>query len=191
MKKLLNIKSRFSSIKGFTLIELLIVIAVLGILAAVVLVAIDPVEQLSRGRDAGRKTTIGQLGRGLQAYYTSQSRFPTTGEMTNVNATNALVVTGEIKNIPPGIQPSQGAVTCTLGSLIGAGVAPTFCYKVDAATAQVIIYTKVESKSELNKGACAGAWASVWFVYSSFDGRAGTVNKASEPLTSDAPFTMC
>lgn len=37
---------------GFTLIELLIVMAILGVLAVVVLVAINPVQQLARTRDA-------------------------------------------------------------------------------------------------------------------------------------------
>jgi prepilin-type N-terminal cleavage/methylation domain-containing protein len=42
---------------GFTLIELLIVIAILGVLAVVVLVAINPIEQLARTRDGGRLTS--------------------------------------------------------------------------------------------------------------------------------------
>ena len=68
MKKISNLRSLISTKKGFTttslhsrgftLIELLIVIAVLGVLAAVVLVAIDPGQQLARGRDSGRKPSI-------------------------------------------------------------------------------------------------------------------------------------
>jgi prepilin-type N-terminal cleavage/methylation domain-containing protein len=40
--------------KGFTLIELLIVIAILGILAAAILVAVDPVGRIQEARDARR-----------------------------------------------------------------------------------------------------------------------------------------
>jgi len=58
---------------GFTLIELLVVIAILGVLAGAILVAINPLEQLARGRDAGRKSTVDELGHATQAYYTAQN----------------------------------------------------------------------------------------------------------------------
>ena len=44
---------------GFTLIELLIVIAILGILAAAVLVAANPGKRTKQARDAARKNDIG------------------------------------------------------------------------------------------------------------------------------------
>src|SRR3989338_9509836 len=70
----MKIKLLFSKYfsKGFTLIELLIVIAVLGVLASVVLVAIDPVEQIRRGKDANRLQMITQLGHAASAYFVSQ-----------------------------------------------------------------------------------------------------------------------
>lgn len=62
--------------RGFTLIELLIVIAVLGILAVIVLIAVNPAEQLRRGRDADRISTVTSLGRAVQAYYTVNGGYP-------------------------------------------------------------------------------------------------------------------
>ncbi|NIT03538.1 prepilin-type N-terminal cleavage/methylation domain-containing protein, partial [Candidatus Saccharibacteria bacterium] len=47
--------------RGFTMIELLIVIAVIGILAIAVLAAINPIEQINRGRDTGSRSDAEQL----------------------------------------------------------------------------------------------------------------------------------
>lgn len=168
--------------RGFTLIELLIVIAVLGILAAVVLVAIDPIEQLARGRDSGRKTSVGQLGRAIQAYYTVQgdfSNFLATAVFWNNTATNRLIVTGEIRSFPQNPNYPTGTThPCTGGS--GGGGANNFCYKVDTSTSQAIVFLHLESKVEKTKTGCAGLIANTWFLYSSLNGRAGTVCEPSE-----------
>jgi prepilin-type N-terminal cleavage/methylation domain-containing protein len=57
--------------KGFTLIELLIVIAILGILAVSVLSAINPVEQMKKARDTGRKSDSAELLNAHERYFTT------------------------------------------------------------------------------------------------------------------------
>jgi prepilin-type N-terminal cleavage/methylation domain-containing protein len=47
--------------KGFTLVELLVVIAIIAILAAVVLLIINPLELTRRGRDAARLSDMANL----------------------------------------------------------------------------------------------------------------------------------
>ncbi|MDD4931154.1 MAG: prepilin-type N-terminal cleavage/methylation domain-containing protein, partial [Candidatus Colwellbacteria bacterium] len=46
------------SIKSFTLVELLIVIAILAVLAAAVVVVLNPAELLAQARDSQRSTDL-------------------------------------------------------------------------------------------------------------------------------------
>jgi len=62
--------------RGFTMIELLIVIAVLGILAVAVLAAINPIEQINRGKDTGSRSDAEQLIGGVDRFYTSKGYYP-------------------------------------------------------------------------------------------------------------------
>lgn len=48
----------------------------LGILATVVLVAIDPQQRLAEARDAGRKSDLAELANALEAYYTKNRSYP-------------------------------------------------------------------------------------------------------------------
>lgn len=63
-------------IKGFTMIELLIVIAVLGILAVAVLAAINPIEQINRGKDTGSRSDSEQLLSAIDRSYTTMGYYP-------------------------------------------------------------------------------------------------------------------
>lgn len=66
LKKLLGGKSSNSS--GFTLIELLIVIAILGILAAGLLFAINPAEKIRQSRDVKAIETVRQFSTNYNLY---------------------------------------------------------------------------------------------------------------------------
>lgn len=57
--------------RGFTLIELIVSIAILAILVAVLVVAINPAEQLARSRDAKRVADLDALKSALNLYLAS------------------------------------------------------------------------------------------------------------------------
>lgn len=70
---------------GFTMIELLIVIAVLGILAVAVLAAINPIEQINRGRDTGSRSDAEQLLSAIDRYYAGKGYYPWSDGASSLN----------------------------------------------------------------------------------------------------------
>lgn len=76
LSKVLSPIRKVRSQAGFTMIELLIVITILGILATAVLSAINPVEQINRGRDTGTRSDAEQLISGIDRYNAFKGYFP-------------------------------------------------------------------------------------------------------------------
>lgn len=67
--------------KGFTIVELLIVIVVIGILAAIVIVAFNGIQ--SRARDAERTSDIRTIHKKLEVFYADKGYYPTSAQMMN------------------------------------------------------------------------------------------------------------
>ncbi len=77
--------------KGFTLIELLIVLALIGILAAVLVVIIRPAEIFRRGRDTKRIGDLRQLTSAVDAYLNEQATNPSLPWHSRGNCTSTQV----------------------------------------------------------------------------------------------------
>ena len=106
-------KSGIGKINGFTLIELLVTIAIIGVLAGVVLIAIDPAKQIARANDAGGKSDISQIAGAVEAYAVAHNSTyiggtattmtgPAEGPAATGTATNwaaILIASGEIKQV--------------------------------------------------------------------------------------------
>jgi prepilin-type N-terminal cleavage/methylation domain-containing protein len=129
MKKLLRAK------EGFTLIELMIVIAVIGILAAVL------IPYTFRAQDRARETGVQNAARaiqtGLEMYASNQTKYPwyptTASDITDTNTGLAALVSPAPKN------PFNGK-----GYLVDIGGTNTTFYLGTSATtvgAGVIVYT--------------------------------------------------
>lgn len=67
------------SSRGFTLLELLIVISLVGILAVVLIIVLNPLTQFKKARDSQRRTAIKELQNSLEQYYNDNGSYPTTG----------------------------------------------------------------------------------------------------------------
>lgn len=94
-------------IKGFTLIELLIVIALLGALAAGLLAAIDPFEQLKKGSDTSIRGQAESFYNANISFFAQRNQLPTsfkdgyTGRLHTSEASSAiseLAAAGELKS---------------------------------------------------------------------------------------------
>lgn len=79
-------------VRGFTLIELLVVVSILGVLAAAIVIAINPAKRNKQARDATRKSDIGQIANALHAYYTNFNGYPV--------GLTSLTASGDLKQIP-------------------------------------------------------------------------------------------
>ncbi len=81
--------------KGFTLIELLIVIGIIAILAAAVIIAINPGQQFKQARNATRWSHINSIVNATYSYLISeQGKYPScgmTGGDPNLRADGPLI----------------------------------------------------------------------------------------------------
>ena len=164
--------------KGFTLIELLVVMAVIGVLTSMVVLAINPNEQLARARDTNRKAAIFQLGHAMAAFFTTHAE--QSGGRYPVPVPNwqrdILVASGDIGNvIKVPVNLAKGDCTINMDNNV--------CYLVTPGARDAMIWSTLESISEtdksdgptfpVNAGPCnnlAGVGVIVWIAS---QGRAG------------------
>ena len=110
--------------KGFTLIELLVVIAILGILATLVVLAINPAEAQRKGRDATRLSDLATIRKAIDLSIADGKLLPGTvatpvtgtsaGSRDAASASNYLSMdVSKYLSVLP-IDPRQNATDATL-----------------------------------------------------------------------------
>lgn len=101
-------------IAGFTMIELLIVITILGILSVAVLSAINPIEQINRGRDTGSKSDAEQLLGAIDRYNAFNGYYP-----WQTNPSNSRALAWTLFDQPSAILDVDGV--CPISDKLSAG----------------------------------------------------------------------
>lgn len=96
---------KITSQLGFTMIELLIVITILGILAVAVLSAINPIEQINRGRDTGTQSDAEQLLSAIDRYNAFQGYYPwqVDADATDTSIVNVGGARGDNEDFATGL----------------------------------------------------------------------------------------
>ena len=100
-------KLRNKNEKGFTLIELLVVIAIIGLLASVVLLALNSAR--AKSRDAKRLADIRQIASAMELYYNDCGGYPTN----YVAATPRGLILGSTYRLQSGTGMPAANGTCT------------------------------------------------------------------------------
>jgi len=181
VKKLLNFRSnRFS--KGLTLIELLVVVAILGILAAILLAAVDPIEQQLKATDAVARNTSAEWVQAANRYFGGKQGFPWYGAPNGVSCIGNAAAT----KIDPAVSlttidgDANTAGTC-LNALVSTGELKASFGNIDKSiTDKITVYQKTGTTQVI---ACyapqskAGKADTVSAVYNP-DGTACTPNGA-------------
>ena len=122
--------------KGFTLIELLVVIAIIGILAAVVLIALNPVEFLRRSRDTQRLSDMETLVTATKLFQTNNPAAtlplgPLCSPTAAATSAERAINTGWLAGIPL----NQGSTSNTIPTLPvdpAASATQRYVYAADA-----------------------------------------------------------
>ena len=136
---------------GFTLIEILVVIGIIAILAAIVIVAINPSRQFAQARNSQRQSNVEAILNAIgQRMADNQGLFRTTTDTTctaamDITTASSTIASGSASgtvDLRPCLVPtymSELPVDPTVGSMAGATYNTGYTVVKDATTGRVTV----------------------------------------------------
>lgn len=134
--------------KGFTIIELLIVIAIIGLLATISIVALNGARQ--KGRDAKRVVDIRQVQIALDLYFDDNNAYPVTATSLVLGSTAAA------KLCNGGFVPTSTSCTKTYMNMVPSNPTPggsAYTYAITTGATYTIGFSLEEATAGLTSGA--------------------------------------
>lgn len=180
------------NVRGFTIVELLIVIVVIGILAAITIVAFNGVR--GKAAVAALQSSLESSAKQLEIFkiQTSQSsRYPSAIDCSTTPAANTLCIKND-SNVTYSYNYSSSSDSfCLEGNSTVSPTAPTYYYSSKTNSVQI--------------GNCPGGWTAIWAGYNATCGVAnntlycwgdnqygklgnGTTTSSTTPVAISTPF---
>ena len=114
------------TVKGFTLIELIVTVAIIGILAAGALAAINPKARIDEANEATAKRNVLNVGSAMEACFAKNQ-----GDWTKCDSWTELQTGNFIRNTMTSVAIGSTATTtddCTAGKCCSWSANGTVCY---------------------------------------------------------------
>lgn len=161
---------KYRTNKGFTLIEILIVVAIIGILASIVLVGLNPSKKAAN--DARRLSDLKQVQNALELFYNKCGYYPVPGVSETGSSCNDFT-THKSGQTP---DPTQETVTWTgltnslRNSVPGVGTIPSdpvggtfsYTYGVDLSDGQSYV---LKAQTESNPQALKSSYSELFDIF--------------------------
>jgi|GEM_PF-500947 len=136
---------RFGNKQGFTIIEMLVVIAIIGVLAAIGIVAFTTVQTSVRNTQRSSEITV--LSEALEKYYDQNGEYPSCSLIANP-VSSSTVANNVLKGLDPDVLTAPSATQGTNSLTCGEPITDTYSY-IESSGIQYTLKYKNEGSADI------------------------------------------